>query len=172
MQYSTNQLDNSAKLEIHGTACSGCLHNAAREQSMMHSSICTMDLRNLSDPNKLIHLHAVAPPLAGSDRHELKSFVHTSWYGLLHVVPDSNHMHYHCSRVTMLSAYKVCPAISMLSSTTAWYRRTRSNAARSAAYTCSRSYLFIDVLAFSSSCGRLRTGRSQRMPVVVGCKYK
>jgi hypothetical protein len=144
----TSQLNGDAN--SHGALCLGYLHNAARKRSVMHSSICAMETRNLLDSNKVTTcLQQTTPLLAGRSARAQKLR-----YGLLHVVAESNHTHCHCSMVTMPSAYKVYPANFMFSSATAWFSRTRSNAARSAASTCKTSYLFIEVLAFSSSCGR------------------
>jgi hypothetical protein len=42
---------------------------------MMHSSICTMDLRDLLDTNELIHLPVATPLLASSGRYEPKGYV-------------------------------------------------------------------------------------------------
>ena len=101
-----------------------------------------------------------------------QSLVHVSWYGLLHVFAEGNNTHFHCSTVMMLSAYKVYPVSSMLPSLTAWFSRTRSNAARSAASSCRTLQLFIEVLANSSGCVRSRIRRSRGMAVGVECKYK
>jgi hypothetical protein len=50
----------------HGALCSGYLHNAARKRSMMHSSICAMETRNLLDSNKVTTcLRLTTPLLAG-----------------------------------------------------------------------------------------------------------
>jgi hypothetical protein len=156
----------------HGALCLGYRHNAARKQSVIHSSICTMGTQNLLDLNTMIHLPPTTPLLAGGDRRGPKSLVHVSWYGLLHVFAEGNNTHFHCSTVMMLSAYKVYPVSSMLPSLTAWFSRTRSNAARSAASSCRTSQLFIEVLANSSGCVRSRIRRSRGMAVGVECKYK
>ena len=113
--------------------------------------------QNLLDLNTMIHLPPTTPLLAGGDRRGPKSLVHVSWYGLLHVVAEGNHTHFHCSKVMMLSAYKVYPVISMLPSLMAWFSRTVSNAARSAASACRTSQLFIEALASSSGWVRSRT---------------
>jgi hypothetical protein len=44
---------------------------------MMHSSICTMDLRDLLNTNELIHLPVATPLLASSGRYEPKA---TLWF--------------------------------------------------------------------------------------------
>ena len=126
-------------------------HNAPRKQTMMHSSIFAMDTRTLLDLITMIHLPAATPLLVGGDQRESKSLVHVSWYG-----PESNHTHCHCSMAVVLSAYKVYPVISMLPSLMAWFSRTVSNAARSAASACRTSQLFIEALAISSGWVRSR----------------
>jgi hypothetical protein len=62
----TSQLSGVQFSNRHGALCLGYLHNAARKRSVMHSSICAMESRNILDSNKVTtYLQQTTPLLAG-----------------------------------------------------------------------------------------------------------